>query len=429
MRRAVTGLFRLLLRLFFRRIEMVQLENVPADTPVVFAANHPNGLVDPLFILCFAPRPVSFLAKAPLFRYPFIGYFVRVLDAIPVYRRQDNTKGTNAETFARAREVLRSGGSIAIFPEGTTHSDPQLRELKTGAARIALGAQLPSIAIVPAGIYYTAKQTFRSEALFWFGAPIIVEAVPVGEDGEPPPAVVIDLTAKIETQLDSVTLQADSRAALELIARAEDIFSGGAQQPLATELELRRRFVDGYHFLRERDPARLAQLSSAIRQFSSELGGARLDPEDLTPRIDARAMLRVVILLPVAVVGAVLHFVPYKAVDFLSRRFSRDGDEMTATVKFIAALLLYPIWWIAVTIIVWRMAGWWIGASMVIVLPVAGYVALQVIEQVDEFTGDFRAIVYRARWGAAHARLVAERQRIREQILAVAGAIDQSAGS
>jgi glycerol-3-phosphate O-acyltransferase/dihydroxyacetone phosphate acyltransferase len=429
MRRAVTGVLRLLLRLFFRRIEMVGLENVPADTPVVFAANHPNGLVDPLFILCFAPRPVSFLAKAPLFRYPLIGYFVRVLDAIPVYRKQDNTKGTNAETFARAREVLRSGGSIAIFPEGTTHSDPQLRELKTGAARIALGAQLPSIAIVPAGIYYTAKQTFRSEALVWFGAPIIVGAVPVGEDGEPPQAAAIDLTAKIEKQLDSVTLQADSRVALELIARAEDIFSSGAEQPLATEFELRRRFVDGYHYLRERDPARLEQLSSAVRQFSSELGGARLDPEDLTPRIDARAMLRVIVLLPVAAIGAVLHFVPYKAVDFLSRHFSRDEDEMTATVKFIAALLLYPLWWIAVTIVVWRMAGRLIGASMIIVLPLAGYVALRVIEQVDEFTGDFRAIVYRARSRVAHARLIAQRQRIREQILAVADVINHSGAS
>jgi glycerol-3-phosphate O-acyltransferase / dihydroxyacetone phosphate acyltransferase len=429
MRRAVTALLRFMLRLFFRRIEVVGLENVPADMPVVFAANHPNGLVDPLFILCFAPRPVSFLAKAPLFRYPLIGYFVRVLDAIPVYRKQDNTKGTNVETFARARDVLRNGGSIAIFPEGTTHSDSQLRELKTGAARIALGAQLPSIAIVPAGIYYTAKQTFRSEALTWFGAPLIVAAVPTGEDGEPPPAVAIDLTAKIEKQLDSVTLQADSRAALELIARAEDIFSGGAERPLATELELRRRFVDGFHYLRERDPARLAQLSSAVRQFSSELGGARLDPEDLTPRIDARAILRVIVFLPVAVIGAVLHFLPYKVVDFLSRRFSRDADEMTATVKFIAALLLYPIWWIVMTIVVWRMAGRTIGASMIIVLPLAGYVALRVTEQVDEFTGNLRAMVHRTRSRAAHARLVAQRQRIREQILAVADALNQSLAS
>ena len=89
MRRALTALFRSVLRLFFRRIEVAGLENIPQDEPVVFAANHPNGLVDPLFILCFAPRRVSFLAKAPLFRYPLIGYFVRVFDSIPVYRKQD----------------------------------------------------------------------------------------------------------------------------------------------------------------------------------------------------------------------------------------------------------------------------------------------------------------------------------------------------
>jgi 1-acyl-sn-glycerol-3-phosphate acyltransferase len=109
MRRFVTGMLRLAIRLFFRRIEIVGLEHVPSDAPVIFAANHPNGLVDSLFILCFAPRPVSFLAKAPLFRYPIIGYLVRVLDSIPVYRKQDNTKGSNRETFGRAREVLRSG--------------------------------------------------------------------------------------------------------------------------------------------------------------------------------------------------------------------------------------------------------------------------------------------------------------------------------
>jgi len=165
MRRAVTALLRLLIRVFFKRIEIVDMERVPADVPVIFAVNHPNALIDPLFLLCFAPRPVSFLAKAPLFTTPVIGWFVRGLDAIPVYRKQDNVAGSNRETFAQARALLARGGAIAIFPEGTTHSDPRLRELKTGAARIALGASMERIVIVPAGLYYTSKQTFRSSAV------------------------------------------------------------------------------------------------------------------------------------------------------------------------------------------------------------------------------------------------------------------------
>src|SRR2546421_788217 len=119
MRRAVTALLRVLIRVFFKRIEIVDMERVPADVPVIFAVNHPNALIDPLFLLCFAPRRVSFLAKAPLFRTPLIGWFARAIDAIPVYRRQDAQAGVpvlhgNRETFAKSRDVLQRGGAIAI---------------------------------------------------------------------------------------------------------------------------------------------------------------------------------------------------------------------------------------------------------------------------------------------------------------------------
>src|SRR6185295_2215516 len=129
-------------------IELMGVDRIPRSGAVIFAVNHPNGLVDPLFLLCYAPRPVSFLAKAPLFHYFFIGPIVRAFDAIPVYRKQDDTGGSNRETFAHARAVLQRGGSIAIFPEGTTHDDPSLRELKTGVARIALGASLEEMTVI-----------------------------------------------------------------------------------------------------------------------------------------------------------------------------------------------------------------------------------------------------------------------------------------
>src|SRR5947208_10910081 len=126
MRNFATALLRIVARVFFRRIEIVGQERVPRDAPVIFAVNHPNALIDPLFLLCFAPRPVSFLAKAPLFRMPVIGWFARGFDSIPVYRTQDNySTSQNRDMFAAARALLMRGGAIALFPEGTTHSEPR----------------------------------------------------------------------------------------------------------------------------------------------------------------------------------------------------------------------------------------------------------------------------------------------------------------
>src|SRR5258707_7117635 len=274
MRRLITAFIRVVAKVFFRRIEIVGWENVTQDAPVIFAVNHPNALIDPVFLLCFAPRPVSFLAKAPLLTMPLIGWFARALDTIPVYRKQDNVGTSNVATFDRAREVLKRGGTIAIFPEGTTHSDPKLGELKTGAARIAIGAGI-DVLIVPTGLYYTEKKTFRSSALMYFGVPIAVKPEPVDERGEPRPESVEALTAQIERALADVTLQADSHGALDLIARAERIFTGGDDHGPAYELEVRRRFVTGYAYLRAHDPRRLASLESHVARFDAQALASR----------------------------------------------------------------------------------------------------------------------------------------------------------
>ena len=157
---ALRGVLGLVLRVFFRRVEVSGAERVPSRGPVIFVLNHPNGLVDPAVVLCLAPRRTAFLAKATLFRMPVIGWLARTFGAIPVHRPQDpgTDPARNRETFEAARAVLAGGGAIAIFPEGASHSDPRLRRLKTGAARIALGAVArldprTPLRIVPAGLY------------------------------------------------------------------------------------------------------------------------------------------------------------------------------------------------------------------------------------------------------------------------------------
>lgn len=385
-RRAVTAVVRLVTKIFFKRIETVGWENVPAEAPVIFAVNHPNALIDPVFLLCFAPRPVSFLAKAPLFTMPLIGWFARSFDTIPVYRKQDSPNASNRATFDKAREVLKRGGTIAIFPEGVTHSDPKLRELKTGAARIAIGAGIP-ISIVPTGLYYAEKKTFRSSALVYFGAPIAVEPRPVDENGEPPADAVDALTKTIESALADVTLQADSHSALELIARAERIFHGRDEMPLADELEIRRRFVDGYAQLRARDPRRLARLESRV---------ARVDAEALAPQERAGAKtFGLLALLPIALIGAAIHYPVYRLIGFIATRFSHGEDEVVATIKAVGGMLFYPLQWIALG--VWAGMRWGVryGLVVAVALPFLAYVALRVLEALDLVIGRVRRAMKR----------------------------------
>src|SRR6266403_1799119 len=203
-RRIIRGLLRLALRVYFRRIEVTGLENVPRDSPVIFVLNHPNALVDPAFLLCLAPRRVAFVAKAPLFRMPVIGSLVRALDSLPAYRRQDEGQDVsrNIETFAAARQLLARGVTIGICPEGVSHDEPRLKPLKTGAARIALAAASSGAAIdlliVPVGLYYTEKTTFRSSALLYFADGLPVKCGTLEPGGTPPREPVRQLSAAIE---------------------------------------------------------------------------------------------------------------------------------------------------------------------------------------------------------------------------------------
>lgn len=426
MRRAITAFFRFCLRVFFRRIELLGLERVP-EGAVVFAVNHPNGLVDPLFLLCFAPKPVSFLAKAPLLRYPIIGWIVRSFDAIPVHRRQEGVVGSiaaaNAEMFRKAHEILQRNGAIAIFPEGTTHDDPQLRELKTGAARIAIGSRAADIVVIPTGIYYTAKHVFRSSALVLFGEPIRVPMM-IGDD-EPPVEQVDALTAAIDAGLDAVTLQAESHAALDLIGRAENIFTADDDQPLVEEFDLRRRFLEGYHYLAKNDPQRLANLQHAIAQFESELRAANLDVHELEPRIDALRLFRVLVLLPLALVGAIVHWPTFRFIDALAKRFAKGEGSLLATMKFLAALAFYPLTYIALA----SLAAWKFGAVAAVIVicitPILGYIALRVLEETDEVIGDLRAMLHRMFRNYGYSRLVARRAAIRDEMLNVAREMDR----
>jgi 1-acyl-sn-glycerol-3-phosphate acyltransferase len=447
MRALLLPLLRAVLRIFFRRIEVSGAERVPTTGPIIFVLNHPNGLIDPAFLLCLAPRRVSFLAKAPLFRMPVVGAICRAVEAIPVHRRQDQESDLrkNAETFETARAVLVRGGTIAVFPEGASHSDPKLRPLKTGTARIALGAAaaLPEglvLQIVPVGLYYRAKQTFRSVALLHFGEPFPVARIDLAPGAEPPAEPVRALTARLEGALRAVTLEAEGVNVHALVARAQQIFSAVDDTverlpSLADEFQLRRRFLVGFDVARRYWPERAARLQARLERYEAALHalGGGLDARHLAPRrygwrrVAAYAMRSAAFLalgLPAAVLGWLINYPAYRVVGWVATGVTKGEEDALATVKVLAATLLFPLTWFALLAGVGLWRGAWTAALIAPLLPLTGYVALHVAERFDRVLGATRALFILLFHRRAFLRLTAERNEIQREISELGREVD-----
>lgn len=201
---------RLLVSVFFRDIRVEGEGHLAAAPgPLLLVANHVNSLIDPILICGFVRRQPRFLAKSTLWRHPVVGPLVMLMGSIPVYRRQDDADvRLNFDSFARARDALCAGGTVALFPEGRSHNETQPLPLKTGAARIALQAEShhagAELRIVPLGITYENKGKFRSRVVLRIGVPID-PGVEAQEYGTTPRAAVRSLTTRIAAGLLSVT--------------------------------------------------------------------------------------------------------------------------------------------------------------------------------------------------------------------------------
>src|SRR2546425_9526543 len=177
----VEGLLRVLLAIYFRRLELFHPERVPPNGPVLFASNHPGSVTDAFIIGALVPRQVHFVATVQLFRFKPLAWLLKQCGIIPINRLKDDPRAMRSvlDTFEACFKVLEQSGAVGIFPEGITYDDSQLKTVKTGAARMALelehrhGGSL-GLKIVPVGLTYSAKERYRSEMLVHFGESIDV---------------------------------------------------------------------------------------------------------------------------------------------------------------------------------------------------------------------------------------------------------------
>lgn len=373
------------IRLFYR-VQVNQKPGfpVPHEGPVMFVGNHPNALVDPALIFCITPRKVTFLAKAPLFKMPVIGWLLKGLDALPVFRKQDTAgdpsqMAKNEGTLEAAADALVANRAITIFPEGKSHSEPQMAELKTGAARIAFKAAKRGapVKIVPVGLTYGDKHRFRSEALIDIGEPILVSDYLPKTEAEEQQKVKL-LTERIADDLRGVTLNLEEWADLPVIEMAEQLYALRIGETPHDKDRL-RRFAEGIKLFRREQPERFAKMRNEVMQFHRRLKLVRAKPEDLSLVYQPAAVWKFAIRniaallfgFPLFMFGVLLFFVPFQIPRTMVARTKVDWDQQ-ATMKLVAALVLTPIWMTLLTFLAWKFLGLgWAIFTVVSVLPFA----------------------------------------------------------
>ena len=437
------GLGRLVLSVFFRQIEVVGAERVPAEGPVVVVANHFNSIVDGTLLTAYLPRMPRLLAASIVWRHKFLVPLMNAAGVTPVFRQKDAGADLkrNIETFAKSWDLLAAGGVLALFPEGVSHSEPFVLPAKTGAARIVLEAEEfrgpLGVMIIPVGLIFDAKSKFRSRVLLQIGDPmdpaVELERYRQGSKKARREAVR-ELTARIDDGLDAVTLNYGSWEEARLIARAAALW--GRPRPdlpakalLAETFEMRRAFLEGYAWMRNHHPQRTAAVGEVLGEYDRLLSGARLRDEQVGAAYPptsvlgflGRSAFALLVRLILALVGTLLNWAPYRTARLVGER---QELEQKATWKIFPSLVIFPVFWLlealAVGILVtgWRGPGWGVlaGLAVFVLAPVAGRVALTFHDVRRRLVHEARAwLVLRTRKRLA-AHLAAKRQEVLGQL-------------
>jgi 1-acyl-sn-glycerol-3-phosphate acyltransferase len=373
--------FSLVLNIFFRRIKVVGAERVPPEGALVLAGNHENGLLDPLLLFCVSGRSARFLAKATLFRNPLVAPWLRLIKALPVYRRKDegSDMSRNEATFQACEHLLVNGEALALFPEGISHDLSRLQPLKTGAARIVGRARLRGArpVLLPVGLDYSAKSTFRSEVTVTFGLPVPYEDLPWGAGTDP--EAVEALTERLRTALESLTVNAERWEDLRFVdaVRGMALELAGLSGDDLDRVEVTRRLLEEFYRARFEHPTELHALLVKAKAYVRMLELLRLRDGDVAGETKFGPVLihtwkRLAVVLagyPPALYGWLFNFLPY----FLTGRLAlaAGGErDVVATYKLYAGLLLFPLFYLGQGAMIWRAAGpWWAALTVALGAP------------------------------------------------------------
>lgn len=434
--------------LFYVDVRMTGADRIPAEGPVIFAANHPNSIMDTVILGTQIDRQLHYLAKSELFANPLVARLFDACGVIPLHRNPEGDQA-NDEGFASAFELLASGRCLGIFPEGRNSLERGILKIKTGTARIALAAEQRhdyelGVRIVPVGLNFENRNRFMSRVVVRVGDPIRTSDygdIHLDEEREAVRALTDrvegalrkvvstmkdDRTRQLAEQVDRIygrelleeTLrereQIDVEAADEERALVDERTERRSHRPRLRDrlmneikqhadideaeefdqrLKIQQRIADAIDYYSEQAPELVEELQMRLRRYVDHLDQFRIRG-DLTQRLPETGSRRreVIKLTAYAVAfalptlwGLVHNVVPYQLTRLAA--WQAPDEPMRAFTGLLAGLLLFVLTYTAIGWSVWSWSGGepWMTAAYLGSLPVTGFFFLRYRRQVSKY--------------------------------------------
>ncbi|MCF7822580.1 MAG: lysophospholipid acyltransferase family protein [Candidatus Marinimicrobia bacterium] len=359
---------------FFRRLHVEHQDRVPVKGPVILAANHPNTLMDPVLVALLSGRNPHFLGKSTLFNSPVAKWFFHAVHVIPVYRKQDAEAemGKNAQIFERCFESLEAGNALVIMPEGISQMDGTLHEIKTGTARIGLGAEARNdfelgIQIIPAGINYSSPTEFFSDVHCRFGRPIgLREFGELYQNDEF--EAVYQVTNQIRDALEKLTTTVESSETatvldnLRIIYQMELATDQGLQEEIQEhgfDFSVTRGMADAINWYYVNEPESFKILEKQMSTYLAKIEGLELRDDLLSTARGQRTFARralgllgVIIGFPIYLWGILNNFIPFRIPVNLVKLLG-TSTEFLSTIKMLSGFVVFSVFYTLQGLLVW----------------------------------------------------------------------------
>ncbi|MCR9133991.1 MAG: 1-acyl-sn-glycerol-3-phosphate acyltransferase [bacterium] len=334
------------LSLFYRKIEIVGRENIPKDKPFMILPNHQNSFMDALLVCTQMPGFIFFLTRAGAFSTPFMNWFLRSLNMLPVYRVRDGLSSVtkNNEIFDQCVENLKKRHPILVFPEANHDLRRRVRPLSKGFTRIAFDAEAKNnwemdLQMLPVGVNYEEHRRSRNKVRVVFGEPISMKNYKeIFEQDE----------RKAANQLKNDV----AKGMKKTVMHVPNLDQYPAMQVVLTDLE-----NDVSNYLNPDSANKnVAKVATVISEDEIEAGknvveiSNAYDISVKTINGRKKPWFLLILLSPLYLFSWVNNIIPYLPVRKMIREKIKD-KAFDASIKFVMGLALFPAFWILISLI------------------------------------------------------------------------------